>query len=174
MNCSGRLLPILNACAPVCVRYLQALYLIATNGKPEIKDADKLSSEFRDFLDCCLEVDVEKRATAHDLLKTENDVVKEDHTLPEFILTKMNNPSYKRKRTHFKCLCAYASKLQETSDGSYFDLTVSRTQPSEAEDTVLLELKTFDDFEQTTLLSFFEIPLKSFLTPLTMASLAKK
>ncbi|CDS35726.1 p21 activated protein kinase 1 Dpak1 [Echinococcus multilocularis] len=48
---------------------LKALYLIATNGKPEIKDADKLSSEFRDFLDCCLEVDVEKRATAHDLLK---------------------------------------------------------------------------------------------------------
>ncbi|VDK24085.1 unnamed protein product [Taenia asiatica] len=43
--------------------------MIATNGKPEIKDADKLSSEFRDFLDCCLEVDVEKRATAHNLLK---------------------------------------------------------------------------------------------------------
>nr|CDS26910.1 expressed protein [Hymenolepis microstoma] len=48
---------------------LKALYLIATNGKPEIKDADKLSSEFRDFLDCCLEVDVEKRATARSLLK---------------------------------------------------------------------------------------------------------
>uniref|UniRef100_A0A0R3TVA6 non-specific serine/threonine protein kinase n=1 Tax=Rodentolepis nana TaxID=102285 RepID=A0A0R3TVA6_RODNA len=48
---------------------LQALYLIATNGKPEIKDADKLSSDFRDFLDCCLEVDVEKRATARSLLK---------------------------------------------------------------------------------------------------------
>uniref|UniRef100_A0A5K3EVX2 non-specific serine/threonine protein kinase n=1 Tax=Mesocestoides corti TaxID=53468 RepID=A0A5K3EVX2_MESCO len=48
---------------------LKALYLIATNGKPEIKDAEKLSSDFRDFLDCCLEVDVEKRSTAHDLLK---------------------------------------------------------------------------------------------------------
>ncbi len=47
----------------------QALYLIATNGKPEIKDADKLSPEFRDFLDRCLEVDVEKRSTARELLR---------------------------------------------------------------------------------------------------------
>nr|VZI35907.1 unnamed protein product [Spirometra erinaceieuropaei] len=47
---------------------LKALYLIATNGKPEIKDADKLSPDFRDFLDRCLEVNVEKRSTARDLL----------------------------------------------------------------------------------------------------------
>lgn len=68
MNYLG-IVSVLHAHSPVCVFCLQALYLIATNGKPEIKDADKLSSEFRDFLDCCLEVDVEKRATAHDLLK---------------------------------------------------------------------------------------------------------
>ncbi|VDM04236.1 unnamed protein product, partial [Schistocephalus solidus] len=51
-----------------------ALYLIATNGKPEIKDADKLSSDFRDFLDRCLEVNVEKRATARDLLNVRSDL----------------------------------------------------------------------------------------------------
>ncbi|VDM26931.1 unnamed protein product [Hydatigera taeniaeformis] len=68
MNYS-RLSSVLRVCEPVCVLCFQALYLIATNGKPEIKDAEKLSSEFRDFLDCCLEVDVEKRATAHNLLK---------------------------------------------------------------------------------------------------------
>ncbi|XP_017046626.1 serine/threonine-protein kinase Pak isoform X2 [Drosophila ficusphila] len=48
---------------------LKALYLIATNGKPEIKEKDKLSAAFQDFLDQCLEVEVERRASALDLLK---------------------------------------------------------------------------------------------------------
>ncbi|KAF7591815.1 signal transducing kinase of the PAK [Aspergillus hancockii] len=48
---------------------LRALYLIATNGTPAIKDEHKLSPVFRDFLHLALKVDPEKRASAHDLLK---------------------------------------------------------------------------------------------------------
>ncbi|VEL08050.1 unnamed protein product [Protopolystoma xenopodis] len=48
---------------------LRALYLIATNGKPEIKERDRLTSIFLDFIDRCLEVDIEKRATALELLQ---------------------------------------------------------------------------------------------------------
>ena len=48
---------------------LRALYLIATNGKPEIKDRDKLSHIFQDFLDRCLEITVEKRPSAAELLR---------------------------------------------------------------------------------------------------------
>jgi protein-serine/threonine kinase len=48
---------------------LKALYLIATNGTPKLKNPDKLSPSFKNFLNRCLEVDVKSRATAEELLR---------------------------------------------------------------------------------------------------------
>uniref|UniRef100_A0A3P9DFH3 non-specific serine/threonine protein kinase n=1 Tax=Maylandia zebra TaxID=106582 RepID=A0A3P9DFH3_9CICH len=48
---------------------LRALYLIATNGTPELQNPEKLSTIFRDFLNRCLEMDVEKRGSAKELLQ---------------------------------------------------------------------------------------------------------
>lgn len=47
---------------------LKAIYLIASRGKPSI-DYDKLSPQLADFLDKCLNIDPEARATATELLK---------------------------------------------------------------------------------------------------------
>lgn len=47
---------------------LRALYLIATNGTPELQNPENLSRIFRDFLDRCLEMEVDKRGSAADLL----------------------------------------------------------------------------------------------------------
>ncbi|KAJ8659518.1 hypothetical protein O0I10_004883 [Lichtheimia ornata] len=54
---------------------LRALYLIATNGTPQLQSPESLSDIFRDFLSRCLAVDPEKRPSAavmleHDFLKT--------------------------------------------------------------------------------------------------------
>ena len=48
---------------------LKALFLIATNGTPEIQNRERLSPEFQSFLDDCLEMDVEKRPSARELLR---------------------------------------------------------------------------------------------------------
>lgn len=48
---------------------LRALYLIATNGTPKIKEEHELSPVFKDFLNFALRVDPDKRASAHDLLR---------------------------------------------------------------------------------------------------------
>merc|ERR1712146_406754 len=48
---------------------LRALYLIATNGTPEIQNSENLSYTFKDFLCRCLDMDVQKRGSATELLK---------------------------------------------------------------------------------------------------------
>jgi p21-activated kinase 1 len=48
---------------------LRALYLIATNGTPKIKNVNSLSPVFRDFLKQCLEVNAERRPNSSDLLR---------------------------------------------------------------------------------------------------------
>ncbi|XP_064632123.1 serine/threonine-protein kinase PAK 1-like [Lineus longissimus] len=48
---------------------LKALYLIATHGKPKVKDPEKYSEELLTFIDRCLEVSIEKRAGAAELLQ---------------------------------------------------------------------------------------------------------
>ncbi|XP_017490210.1 PREDICTED: serine/threonine-protein kinase PAK 1-like [Rhagoletis zephyria] len=50
---------------------LKALYLIASNGKPEVKNKTGISAELADFLDKCLMIDVETRSSAEELLTHE-------------------------------------------------------------------------------------------------------
>ncbi|GAV29659.1 hypothetical protein PMKS-003160 [Pichia membranifaciens] len=49
---------------------LRALFLITTNGKPQLKDRDSLSTELQEFLDACLEVNPDKRANSVQLLNS--------------------------------------------------------------------------------------------------------
>lgn len=48
---------------------LRALYLIATNGTPTLKEPQALSYEMKKFLALCLQVDPQKRANAQQLLQ---------------------------------------------------------------------------------------------------------
>lgn len=48
---------------------LRALYLIAANGRPKVNNFENLSANLQNFIDSCLQVDVNKRATAGELLK---------------------------------------------------------------------------------------------------------
>uniref|UniRef100_A0A3B3WGS8 non-specific serine/threonine protein kinase n=1 Tax=Poecilia mexicana TaxID=48701 RepID=A0A3B3WGS8_9TELE len=48
---------------------LRALYLIATNGTPELQNPEKLTPVFRSFLSSSLEMDVEKRGSGKELLQ---------------------------------------------------------------------------------------------------------
>jgi len=48
---------------------LRALFLIATSGSPGVKETEKWSDTFKDFLQVCTAVDPEERATATELLR---------------------------------------------------------------------------------------------------------
>jgi p21-activated kinase 1 len=48
---------------------LRALFLIATNGTPKVKEEHQLTPTFQHFLDFALEVDPERRASAGELLR---------------------------------------------------------------------------------------------------------
>eukprot|EP00055_Hartaetosiga_balthica_P008207 m.29729 g.29729 ORF g.29729 m.29729 type:complete len:476 (-) comp6177_c0_seq1:215-1642(-) len=62
---------------------LRALYLIATNGTPELQNPDQMSDLFKDFLSQCLEMSVDKRATATELLQ--HDFLKRAAPLPTLV-----------------------------------------------------------------------------------------
>ncbi|KAK4946236.1 Protein kinase [Elasticomyces elasticus] len=59
---------------------LKALFLIATNGTPRLKNPNKLSRELKAFLSVCLCVDVRSRASAYELLR--NDFMRMGCSLP--------------------------------------------------------------------------------------------
>lgn len=48
---------------------LRALYLIATNGTPKLKEPEALSTDIKQFLAWCLQVDFHARGTADELLR---------------------------------------------------------------------------------------------------------
>lgn len=48
---------------------LRALFLIATNGTPDLKEPELLSQDLKDFLGLCLEVSPDRRASAGELLQ---------------------------------------------------------------------------------------------------------
>lgn len=50
---------------------LRALYLITANGRPKITRWNTLTEKLQSFIDLCLQVDVDRRATAYDLLNHE-------------------------------------------------------------------------------------------------------
>lgn len=50
---------------------LRALYLITANGRPKILRWNTLTPKLQSFIDLCLQVDVDRRATADDLLNHE-------------------------------------------------------------------------------------------------------
>lgn len=53
----------------LCFFFIEVGDLIAANGTPKLQNPDELSALLLDFLQCCLEVDVDRRWSAKDLLQ---------------------------------------------------------------------------------------------------------
>ncbi|AQZ16604.1 STE20 (YHL007C) [Zygosaccharomyces parabailii] len=66
---------------------LRALYLIATNGTPKLKEPDNLSEEMQNFLEWCLKVEPEERASSAELLYDPfiTDVAEENSSLAPLV-----------------------------------------------------------------------------------------
>lgn len=67
---------------------VRALLYIAKSNSPTLKNSEKYSNEFKDFLQCCLEVDQNKRSTAAELLRHPF-LKKSEETKAEFLVKYM-------------------------------------------------------------------------------------
>ncbi|KAJ3192246.1 hypothetical protein HK101_006845 [Irineochytrium annulatum] len=101
---------------------LKALYMIATNGTPTLKNPEKVSSVFKNFLGRCLEVDVAQRATSEEMLQLLENVelrfaladtdAKFEKALTSFlspVLMKLESP-HEEVRTKVTSICGHVSK----------------------------------------------------------------
>lgn len=109
----------------------QALYLIATNGTPELQNPEKLTTTFRDFLNRCLEMDVEKRGSAKELLQvqctvhtqyTENTSTGSSHVCFRAVLSCISTLD---KETYFSSMTSCVSHLYNLSDVFFLLFLVS-------------------------------------------------
>ena len=87
---------------------LRALYLIATNGTPQIKAEEELTPIFRDFLAFALKVDPDKRASAHDLLMV---CYRDVDVCSNHVLTRVNSINLFREQSHWQHLHPLCGRL---------------------------------------------------------------
>ncbi|KAK3508866.1 hypothetical protein QTP70_010720 [Hemibagrus guttatus] len=91
---------------------LRALYLIATNGTPELQNPERLSSVFRDFLNRCLEMDVDRRGSAKELLQCYRST-QPPHS--QLRVTRNMTQTQERNVDHHEIRCGASSLLHEIS-----------------------------------------------------------
>lgn len=77
----------------------RAMELIEANGIPEIKQFDKLSPSFQDFLHLCLEVNGNTRPTARELLKHPFLKLAQPLNRLSVLLSTVQKPAGRRYRT---------------------------------------------------------------------------
>lgn len=115
---------------------LRALYLIATNGTPQIKAEEELTPIFRDFLAFALKVDPDKRASAHDLLMV-SDICVESIGLGANVF---NSISSSKEQSHWQHLHPLCDQLVQQ------ELRSARTRVSDKHDTPYKPRVRFEHF----------------------------